>query len=279
MKFTKNWYKIRSVFHITRILYTGIKKKEIIVILTLGKVASTSVYFSLIKQTKKRCFHIHCLSKKGIQRQLEFLKKQNNLKIPPHIRIAQFFRNKILTHRGPIYYIVIIRNPIERLLSAIFEHWENFKFEKFTDVEDKNYKNTIEKINDIFQEENVSNEFDVWIQEELNENLRIDIYSQFFDEEKKYNIYENGKDKLILIKFEDINKIFTKSMKIFLGIEENIMLESHNVSNNKEYKNQYNIVKENFKISKEIIEKFINSRYFQHFYSGQEEEIFKKWSK
>ena len=61
--------------------------------------------------------------------------------------------------------------------------------------------------------------------------------------------------------------------------EKVIKLEPHNIGEEKEYKEEYKLVKKHIKFEKGIIENFINSRYFQHFYAGQENEMIKKWSK
>jgi len=278
-KITKKWFNLRTFYHITRNLYAGVIKKEALIVLTIGKVGSSSVFQTLKKETSKHCFHIHSLSLDGLQRQLNFHRKFDKGRIPPHIRLAQFFRNKILKSKKDIYFIVIIRNPIDRIISAIFEHQDKFKIKKFRSINDQNYLDAIELIEFKISEKGVENEFDIWIQEELEETLGIDIYSQQYNQEKGYNIYKFKNRSMLLIKMERLNNDFASALKIFLSTQQEIKLEAHNISNEKEYKEEYSLIKNNLKIDKKIIDNYTNTKYFQHFYAGQEEEVLIKWGK
>ncbi len=278
-KYTKKWYKIRSVYHILRNLLTGLNKKEPIVVLTIGKVGSSSIYHTLKDSTPYQCFHVHCLSKNGIERQIQFHNKYDKGKIPPNIRVAQVFQNKLLNHSQNIYYIVIVRSPIDRLLSAIFQHYDKFNIKHFTSTHEENYIKAIELIESKITEKGVQNEFDIWIKEEIQETLGIDIFSQPYNEEKGYNIYKKENKNLLLMKMERLNTDFTSALKIFLNTEQEIILDQHNVGNEKEYREEYRLVKNNLKIEEAVVENFTKTKYFQHFYTGQEEELIKKWSK
>jgi len=254
-------------------------KNEIIVVLTIGKVGSQSIYFTLKKKTNKHCFHIHCLSKNGIQRQIQFHKEYDKGRIPPNVRSAQFFRKKILNYSKSIYYIIIIRSPIDRLISAIFQHQDKFKIKNFSSTHEPNYLETIDMIQFKISQKGVENEFDIWIKEEIEETLGIDIYKQKYNEEKGYNIFQNENKNLLVMKMERLNTDFANALKVFLNTNQELILESHNIGDEKEYKKEYQLVKNNLKIERLIIENFINTKYFQHFYAGQEEELYRKWGK
>ncbi len=278
-KYTKKWYKLRSVYHIMKHLYKSISNKQPLLILTIGKTASTSVYFSLNRQTSYHCFHLHSLSEKGINKQIKFHTDYDKGRIPPNVRIAQFVNKKLLRFKGNLPVVVIIRNPIDRLLSAIFHHFDKFNINSFSSDSDKNYLPALNLIISKIEEEGVWDELDIWIQEEVNEVLGIDIYSQIFDETKGYNIFNNGKISLLLLKMENLNNVFTISMQSFLNSQTHIVLESHNVGDDKVYKDEYQIIKKNLKIDKKILEKYTATKYFKHFYAGEEEKLYNRWSK
>jgi hypothetical protein len=278
-KYTKNWYRLRSAKEIIVNIYISCIKKDIILILNIGKVGSTSVYKTLKKQSSSHCLHIHRISEIGMKKQIDFHLKYEKNNIPPHIMLVKFFRNKILNHNRKLDLIVIIRNPIDRFISYIFQHHAKFKIQPFFSTECENYKKAIEIINQKILEEKAWDEFDEWFKEEVFETFDIDIYKQEYNEEKGYNIYKNGNKSLLLLKMERLNNDFASASKIFLKLEQEIVLEPHNIGEEKEYKEEYRIVKTNLKFERKIIENFINSKYSKHFYAKQEAEVFRKWSK
>lgn len=277
-KLTKDWYLLRTIYHLSRHIFKSLQNKEPVIVLTIGKAASTSVYHSLSNQTSYHTFHIHCLSKSGLHRQIIFHKEHDSGRIPPNVRVAKFFRKNLLNFKGNLKIIVIVRSPVDRLISAIFQHYERFKLDSFKTEKDKGYFRTLEFIKHKVEQNDVWNEFDVWFQEEINQSFGIDVYSKPFDTIKKYNIYKQGNVSLLLVRMEDLNTVFSNAMNEFLNTSSTIALEYHNVGEKKDYRSEYSLIKKNLKIEREIINKYVQTKFFKYFYSGQEDELIKKWT-
>jgi len=277
-KYSKKWNRLRALKEIIINIYISIIKKDMIIILNIGKVGSTSIYKTLKKHTKSHCFHVHRLSEKGLKKQISFHLRYDD-DIPPHIMIVNFFRNKILKNDRELNLIVIIRSPIDRFISYIFQHHSRFKIQPFLSTDSENYKKAIEIVIQKISEEEAWHDFDKWFEEEIYETFCIDVYEQPYSEKIGFNIYKNGNKNLLLMKMERLDTDFTNALKIFLDTPKEIKLEQHNISSEKEYKEEYNLVKNHLKFEKVIIENFTKTKYFQHFFAGQEEELFRRWSK
>jgi len=278
-KLTKKWYRLRAVRQIFKHIVEGFHKKEILLVLTFGKSGSTSIYNSIKNKLDKNCFHIHALSEVGLNRQKLFHIVNENGLIPVGVRVANFV-NFILKHNNKkLYIIVAVRNPIDRHLSYVFHHADKFNIPKFNNAADPNFNIAIDIVHNKFVESEVYNEFDTWIQDELLQNFNIDIYSQGYDESKGYNIYNNNKISLLLLKMENLNNVFTNAIKEFVGAKNEIKLETSNVGEDKLYNEEYKIIKNNFKIERNLLEKFTSTKYFKYFYAGEVEKLYNRWSK
>jgi len=97
-------------------------KQEPVLVFTMAKVGSSSVYHSLKKQSDIPCFHIHSLS---IEEELQAKVICKEKGVYPGSRSPVFILHKYLLEKERTYKVIsLVRNPIERNLSAFFEAFE-----------------------------------------------------------------------------------------------------------------------------------------------------------
>jgi len=256
----------------------NLKEKPPVIILTPGKVGSSSVYYTLKKNlTENSIFHIHYLSEDGIKKSKINHLKSDRKSLPLHLMVSELLYKKLKSYNGKIKIITIIREPISRSLSSFFQ---NINF----------YKKTIENDNltvnetialKIIQKDIINSvkSIDQWLLSELLNNFDVDIYSQEFPKENRYVIFKNTNIELLLLKMEDMNDVFNKSTKDFFRKTNGIILEKHNVGEAKYYSDQYIKIKRNIKLDDTILTNIISSNYFNHFYKEDTIAIIKKFSK
>jgi len=147
------------------------------------------------------------------------------------------------------------RNPIERKISSFFENYRGHNVtarrDEVTGVQTYEYDDIIKQLDEqcYYLEQYDS----------INEVLDYFNLPRFtsFDFVKKYNIVQYKNVTIIKLRFEDINEwgnilseIFGKPITIF----------NENMSDNKKYAYIYNIVKNNYTISLDMLE------YIEHYY-------------
>jgi len=174
---------------------------------------------------------------------------------------------------------VTIRNPIEQRLSSIFESWESHNLTLFNNVESGEYDKSLKYITKNIKENNPSIYIENWFKNEIEDPFKIDVFSKPFPEEKGYEIFCQGNISLLLMKMETINDIFQEAISDFLNTREEIPLIIKNIGEEKLYKESYKLIRKNIKLEEKTINEIINTKYFEHFYTQQTDEIFHKWSK
>lgn len=112
---------------------------EPIMIYQMGKVGSSSIYKTLIEAGYINTFQIHTLGKKRKVINYSGFEHQ-----PYHLDETDFINNYDIQKNK---IITLVRDPIERNISAFFEN-----FRRFVGIPFKDNNFTIEEIKDIFLE-------------------------------------------------------------------------------------------------------------------------------
>ena len=190
--------------------------------------------------------------------------------------MSELLRKKLNKHDGSINLICIIREPISREISAFFQNTEFYK----NTIESSNLEIDIEKAIVLLKrhfEKNIISGLDNWFLNEIQAPFGIDIYNDSFDSEKGYKIYHNGNYKLLLLKMEMMDRVFSKAIKELLNINQEIKLINSNISENKHYAADYSKAKIRIRLKKEQVKAIVNSVFFQKFYPELKEDVRNKW--
>lgn len=253
-------------------------KKPPIIILTPGKVGSTSVYITLKKFTKHPVFHIHNLSDEGIETSNKLHLNSERKSIPLHLIISKLLKNKLKKYHGKIYIITIVREPISREISSFFQNTEMHK----TLIENKNLDINFDKAQELLSsnlENDICKSLEDWFELEIKGNFGIDVFKTDFDPEKKYVVTRKNAHHLLILRMEELNELFPEAVQELLTLQNSISILSSNLGEKKHYAMAYNGIKKNIKLSTSSIERIVNSKYFQHFYKSRTAEIRNRWVK
>lgn len=247
-----------------------------IIILTPGKVGSSSVYDTLKRVKGNRVFHIHRFSEKGIEESIkEHLDSDRNSK-PLHLIVSKLLRKKLESYKGKIFIITIVREPISREVSSFFQNTEFYK----NQIENADLKVDENKALSLLLKQlrsGITNDLENWFDDEINQNFGIEVFKNQFDIDKGYSITHHGNNVHLLIKLENLDKTFTIAIKEFLESNAYSPLQNANVGEQKFYAESYKTIKSKVKLDQKTITEILSSRYFQQFYSGTENSIKQKW--
>lgn len=243
-----------------------------ILIYSMGKVGSLSLYHSLQGQTQQPVYHLHSLQKEVIDWEYQTCRAKGWW--PDSRSVGDLIRQQKITPNKSIKVITAIREPIERNVSAFFE-----VFRYYNGVEAVNFDKSQAFLQQQFLEK-IPHHYPLeWLDTELHKILKIDVYQQPFDSEKKYAYYQNKNIKLLVwrVDLDDAQKEI--ETKTFLGLND-FKLINKNIGSTKEYALLYQQFKEQLVLPKSYVEKMLNSKYYRHFYSEEErKKSYQKWVK
>jgi len=252
--------------------------KPPIIILTPGKVGSSSVYDTLKKESTHQVFHIHNFSKAGIEKSIRDHVHSNRKSKPLHLIISKILRKKLTTYTGKLFIISIIREPISREISSFFQNTDQYKYT----LENKKLEidiNIAQKLLKEKFESDICKELKDWFDLEIKNNFGIDVFAEKFDYDNKYVISQNNNHHLLLLKMEDLDTVFPIAIKDLLNLDKPLQLQKANVGEDKHYASTYKNIQKNIKFEHKVISQIVNSIFFQSFYLKDKSKVIDKWSK
>lgn len=225
-----------------------------IIVYQMGKVGSSSIRHSLELSGVYPVFHTHSI---GPSNQGTF--------------VSRILYNDIIAQGKEAKFISLVREPIGRNISAFFE---NFKRDTGVSYEKSNFTN--QELTELFLKSYDHSIPLKWFDNNVKDILGIDVYEYPF-EEKGILIIQNSNFSLLIIKSETDNYIKEKSIANFLDIND-FKVVNANEGMKKTYSKTYQSFLKDVKLPKSYIEEMCDSRYFRHFYSGDEiKSVMSKW--
>ena len=242
-------------------------KDSIYLIYTMGKVASMSVLDAITNRLPHLpVFAMHYMSEANLRDQEKQLGNSvhwdNKLYKNMHTQHAAGIRKSIeQSPEKQIKIITVIREPLNQIISRIFQQLN---------------LHNVELLKIMTPESPINYEYPTqWCNDELKAFSGINILNEHFDTQKGYEIYEHGRFSLLVIRFEDINRVFTKSMKDFTSIG-NWVLKEKNKAENKKYSLEYKKFRSELQVKQDVINNVYSSTFVKHFYTDEEINLFRK---
>ena len=254
-----------------------------IIIYQFGKVGSTTIYKSLKKENiSNQIYHIHFLSRKGINNAINSHKIQGK-KLVPHLLLSDLLRRKIDNTKDVSWKIITsIREPIGFEVSNFFESLEWIGPTREIMNDDREIDN---KLLVSFLEEKIRNYdtktsyVDTWFDKEFKESCDIDVYNFRFNYEKGYSIIRKKNVEVLILRLEDLNRNFDDALTDFLSLSQPIKMVKANIGKDKKYADVYRYVKENIHIPQDVCKRIYSSKFSTHFYDEKMREGFiNKWT-
>ncbi|MDR8393373.1 putative capsular polysaccharide synthesis family protein [Aliifodinibius sp. S!AR15-10] len=250
--------------------------KPPIIILTPGKVGSSSIYKTLKSEFKNPVFHIHRLSAGGVEHSIMQHLNSDRKSRPLHLIVAKLLREKLKAYDGDLYIITSIREPISRAVSAFFQNTDFYKNEiekaGLNIDQDKAKKLLSEKL-----DASITDKLENWFEEEIKRNFNIDVFEEPFNTSNNYLIKRKDDISYLLLKMEALDETFPIAIKDFLDLPSTLKLKNTNIGSEKHYSKAYRNIKKDISINTKDLEKIIKSKFFKKFYPNSTELVKQKW--
>ena len=181
------YYKLKIYFKLKNV-------DSIYVVYAIGKVGSNYVASLLEHNVSEPVFHLHRLSDSGISKMVSHYKNSARNSIPGHLYESIELKRQLGRRNISVTYITLFRNPIERLISSIFQ--DAFVFDVFGSAHDLNNK-TLEELH----KASLNPPEDSWILDDYNEYFQCDLLEDLKDydfDSPKYFSRKCGAKSLVL---------------------------------------------------------------------------------
>jgi hypothetical protein len=235
-----------------------------VIVYTMGKVGSSSVYYTLMKSFPfRKIYHNHFLSNEWLTKRLPGTPFMRN------IRLAKPALQCVARGDCTIHYICMMRDPIGRDLSNVVQNYAQNDIEVYNAPIDDLIKR-ISADGHMF--------FEDWFNTDFSGHIGQPVTSFFFDPELGYSIHQiDNRKRLLLLKVETIDKVFEKAISEFLGVQVDPQFR-FNESSDKSDAAFYADLKKAYRLSYETLEKIYNSDIVKHFYDEAERKaLIAKW--
>jgi hypothetical protein len=191
-----------------------------------------------------------------------------------------FVTNYKLINKKPLKIISIYREPVERLISSFFQSFGSDPIDfKQVDSEKETliYKNTVLDLQKIFIEKLNAKKMPGFYESLglLANELKIDVTSLQYDDEKRIGININENFNLYLIRFDHLISQFNLIISTIANKE--LQIAKANLSEKKWYYNKYQDFKASINIPVETIESLydLNKKFICLFYKDQKDKLFR----
>lgn len=247
--------------------------KTPVLIHTMGKVGSLSVYFSLKKHLPiTPIFHTHSLNKEEIKKDVSYCFSNG---VYPGSRSPVFLIHKhIINRQKPFKVITLFRDPIDRNISAFFD-----AFKIYVGVSPELYIGDLENLTQLFFKHLPYKYPLQWYDDYMLKDTGINVYSHSFNPEIGWEIINNNNVKTLLINCYLNDAVKEDLIEEFCGIS-NFKLSNTNVRSEGNASVLYKDFKNYIKFPEHYLNEVYNSKYALHFFSEEERaSAIQKWSK
>lgn len=270
-------YKYFSVFiryfYRVKLRFELFNKNEIFLVLSIGKVGSSTLYSEIKRKKKIPVYHIHYINEQGIEYAKQKYQKNKDVPIPATVIFSEEFIRCVKNKKIKYKVLSLVREPIIRKISGIFQEISLYS----DNIRDLKYNEIRNELDYMFAD--CENELDEkwWFDSQVKKGLDIDVFSEDFVCERGYKYYSNNKNvELVLIRLENLKDVYVEALNVY-GLNDIDISKSKNVGYKKFYSKSYGDVFNNYKISGCSYDVYASMPFVEKFYHDMLKETKLRW--
>lgn len=248
---------------------------DVVLVYSMPKVASSTIRKAIAESTNRPALHFHNMTREALEADKTWWVENSADRHLLWQWRGEYARYRVkLSPRRKWDVVNGVREPIARALSAFFHMGER-----------AGYLNPEMSPDDIDLDELRSRfiayypSYDDWFRREFHPATGIDVYTQPFDWDRGYAVYENDRFRVLTIRQEDLSTKGTHAIAEFLH-EDHVELPRRNTADRKFYHPLYRRFAEQVQLPEQLIESAYSSEQARHFYSPAELDRFRElWSR
>jgi hypothetical protein len=273
-----NIHDVLYLWHRIRLFLKDFDRISPILIYQMGKVGSSAVYKSLkAGGIPNPIYHVHFLSHRNLDEVEQFYRNAGALKPLSSLKFWRSLRKKLDRGRKPVYLISLVREPIAREISDVFQNMAAHHPQLLSESGDVDIEKTVDFISTEFAGFDEATDYTcTWFNKEMLDSFGLDVYATPFDHQRGYSIIANDRANLLLLRMEDLSTIFETATEDFLG--QSIPLRVANEASSKSNYQAYQRVLGQLSLPGPNAARIYNSRYAKHFYPSEtRQKLTKHW--
>ncbi len=247
-------------------------KTKPILVFTMGKVGSLSIYYSLKYNWRVPVFHIHSLN----QAEQNFYDEECFRRgvLPGSRSAISMINQQILKKNRPYKIITLVRNPIERNISAFFE-----AFEYYLGVKAEKYLGSMSDLEKMFHKLLPHNYVSNWFEDYFFQQTGINMYDFKYDKTQKYQFITTKNTEVLVLDVNLDDSLKEQLVANFID-KKRKRINRINVRELTAEANLYIAFKRNIKFDKNYLSNLLETQYFNHYYSEKSKlDTLKRWQK
>ena len=224
-----------------------------VLVYQMGKVGSSSVYYSLKRNCPGVVLHTHVLS--------------HDHENPLIRRLYDW----VVVKRNPLFIVSLTREPIIKNVSGFFHNYERYTGRAYrSDV-------SLEELKTAFLSNYVHDNVLNWFDDHIQANFEIDVFAAPFPD-CGIERYSRDGIKLLVMRSELPDNQKEQAIGELLGLNR-FKLRNRNIGAKKYYAEVYLEFRKKVKLPLDYINRMAQSKFYRHFYSPEsiEAEV-KSWS-
>ena len=257
----------------------GIERKSPILVYQMGKVGSSSVTRALGAAVVQPVLQVHILNQRNLTEGIRATRRSPEVFLPPHLIWSIGLARKLRSGVFPCKIITLTRDPVERLVSFLFENRIR-KLPNLTTYEgDQALSYVCDQIQQILAAENPHSDPSLWFDSELREVFGIDVFGMPYDFDTGWTVIEHPVHPVLVLRLEDLDRSLNPSLCRFLQTPGRAFEPTRtNVGSHKHYGTLLKEVKRNLRLPVDTLRRVYSTRYARHFYGPDITSLMSRWS-
>lgn len=255
---------------LSRVRQTFDGSDKIVLTHTYGKVGSTAIHKAVGKLPGYGSFQTHFITAAGVADALRLQREGHD---PIHMLQGDALRREMEAQpERPIRVITLVRDPVARAVSDIFENPEmlgvgcdlrKLPLEKLITLAEEQVRGSL-----AYTEQ--------WFDRELSGLLGFDFFSRDFDRRGGFEILREGRFELLAGKLERLSADGAGYLGRFLDLGRDFPIPRSRARSATGEAALYDQVKRGLKLPAALLDQVYSSRVCRHFYTPEELEGFRQ---
>jgi Putative capsular polysaccharide synthesis protein len=279
---------------------------NVICVHQFGKVGSTTVAHALQGMLPaETIYQTHVLSERAVLRRMEtWLSRPQSprFRLADHvcrsIELRRHFTSERRAQNVRWYLFTLVREPIGRNVSAFFQNLHKTWIHRLDPVGRLTCQRVLKgdetilpeqrqalvaQLIELFKAEYGARLHDEWFDTEIRDLFEVDVFATPFPTEEGYQIYQATNVRLILVRLEDLHRVFASAAGEWLdgsglipACEPSIVLEAERANDgaSKAYSDLYRAFKKQLRMDDSELSRAFESKVMRHFYTADERAAF-----
>lgn len=257
----------------------NIAARNPIVVYQMGKVGSSTVLGYLRSSPVNRpVLHCHTLVLENWLRAAKRTLAAPNKSLPKHLQVSKRLIEARSHGDFRADYITIVREPIARAVSFVFEDWRK----QAPDALDHGRLDPMvmqARIKELLTENEAMADPTSWFKHEIETSLGIDVFSETFNFERAFQLFRRSEFSLLVLRLEDFDAGLEAGLQALLGVDlGRVDPIPANQSSSKWYGKELQSVKNGLRLDGGTLDRILSSQFAKHFYADRLDQIRTRWA-